>query len=211
MPCSQVSRFNHDCSPNAHACWNGRLEQETVHAIIDIATGSQISINYFREGSRAARQEHLSREFGFECGCKMCGLVGDALTQSDARQQRISELDDEILSAAEARRPKRPVLAMVKERIRLMEEEGMAPSRAKRTLVDAIQICQAHGDLKGAADWARKARKLVVLSCGEDCLEAEMHDEAIRGAAGYHAGGSAADGAEGRTQLAASLQTGLGV
>mmetsp|Transcript_40481 Transcript_40481/g.81146 ORF Transcript_40481/g.81146 Transcript_40481/m.81146 type:complete len:461 (-) Transcript_40481:342-1724(-) len=139
-----VSRFNHACSPNAYACWNGLLERETVHAIVDISQGSQISIDYFREGSRAVRQEHLKREFGFECKCTLCGLAGAALLKSDTRQQRISDLDVEILAASQAARPKRAVLRMIEERIKLISEEGLAATRAKRSMVDAVQVCQAH-------------------------------------------------------------------
>ena len=51
------------------------------------------------------------------------------------------------------------------------------------------------GDFKGAAEWARKAQKLVVLMCGQDCPEAQMHEQVIRGVRNG-AGGS---------QLAASL------
>mmetsp|Transcript_46797 Transcript_46797/g.105532 ORF Transcript_46797/g.105532 Transcript_46797/m.105532 type:complete len:100 (-) Transcript_46797:270-569(-) len=38
----------------------------------------------------------------------------------------------------------------------------------------AVQVCQARGDVKGASDWARKARKLVVISGGEHCPEADL-------------------------------------
>jgi len=184
----QAARFNHDCCPSAYACWNGQLEKETVHAIADIKRGSEITISYFREGTRLERQEHLQSAFGFECLCAMCGLTGAALEKSDVRQERIRELDEVILAASQAHRPKKEVLALVEERIHLLGEEGFAPSRAKRTMVDAIQVCQAHGDVKGASEWARKARKLVLISGGADSPELALHDEVIQTARGRSSG-----------------------
>ena len=139
---AETSRINHGCNPNAHTCWNATLQMQTVYAITPIAQGSEIVICYFREGPRAERQHHLKREFGFDCSCAMCGLTGKALQTSDARQQRIHDLDDEILRSSQAGARVKQVDRLIDERIRLMKEEGFACARAKRSMVDGVQVVQ---------------------------------------------------------------------
>ena len=155
--------------------------QMTFHALVDIKEGLEICTCYYMEGIRKQRQEHLHANFGFFCTCATCSLSGTDLVLSDQRQHKIKDLDDQILMAAQAfsRFPLRSVINLVEERIRLMKEEGFPATKAKRTMVDAIQACQVHKDTKAAAKWAKKARKLAIISGGADSPEVRMHDHVI--------------------------------
>ena len=88
-------RFNHACRPNVYQHWNERLRAMTLHAIRPIRSGEELTISYlpFGDGApRSSRQASLHGDFGFRCGCDLCELQGDALKQSDARQERIQAL-----------------------------------------------------------------------------------------------------------------------
>ena len=37
-------RINHECCPNAHIAWNGRLGRQTVYALRDIAKDEEITV-----------------------------------------------------------------------------------------------------------------------------------------------------------------------
>ena len=39
-------RLNHACTPNSHCAWNARLHKETIHALVDIERGSEITVSY---------------------------------------------------------------------------------------------------------------------------------------------------------------------
>ena len=41
-----ICRLNHSCQPNCHAEWNGALQQKTVHALVAIAGGEELTICY---------------------------------------------------------------------------------------------------------------------------------------------------------------------
>ena len=132
-------RFNHACSALAHHAWDPSKATLHVHAVQQIAEGTEITICYCKEGTRQERQEFLKGAFGFTCKCATCGLTGDALKESDARQRRIQQLDQEISVAAQVLSDPEELLELARERIALMKEEGMGEALwAEQALAQAV-------------------------------------------------------------------------
>jgi hypothetical protein len=120
---------------------------------------------------RTRRQEALTASFGFLCVCARCGLRGESLERSDARQRRISALGSRIEDAAAAaydrayddaragvaargegaRRP----LALVEERLALLDEESML-GEAWDVYARAADECRVHGDASGDRTWSQR-------------------------------------------------------
>lgn len=70
------SFYNHDCDPNAHIIWIDNADAK-LKALRDIVEGEELRICYIDASlDRNARQELLSRGFGFQCNCSRC-LHGD--------------------------------------------------------------------------------------------------------------------------------------
>lgn len=85
----EVSRVNHDCSPNSQFYLDSDLLTHYVHAVRPIAENEEVTIAYSSPLARySERQEALSKGFHFNCGCPRC-LRGEA---ADAAIQEIAEL-----------------------------------------------------------------------------------------------------------------------
>lgn len=164
----RIARINHTCLPNCHHEWNPALQMETVHALREIARGEELSICYLlpKGRTRAERQSHLARRFGFRCGCALCTLAGREAEASDARQREIGDLEplEACASAAELQR-------RVVARLQLMADEGLPKAWARPMLVSAmvqsVQDKSAAGRAASAA-LAGAASEAVRQSTGED-------------------------------------------
>jgi hypothetical protein len=68
------SRINHSCLPNIHFAYNPRLQQETFHAVRDIAAGEELTVWYNENvlSTRRQRQAELAHKWGFVCNCPVC-------------------------------------------------------------------------------------------------------------------------------------------
>ncbi|KAI1803079.1 SET domain-containing protein [Daldinia bambusicola] len=87
----EISRFNHDCRPNIHSRISN-MTQTTV-AVRNIEPGQELSISYINVMlSREERRSRL-RTWGFECACSHCSMSDNEAAASDARLQRIKELE----------------------------------------------------------------------------------------------------------------------
>ncbi|KAI0850343.1 SET domain-containing protein [Daldinia vernicosa] len=87
----EISRFNHDCRPNIHY----RISNMThiTVAARNIEPGQELSISYIELMlSREERRSRL-RKWGFECACSHCSMSNEEVATSDARLQRIEELE----------------------------------------------------------------------------------------------------------------------
>ena len=133
---------------------------------------SEVTICYYMEGTREDRQTHLKQGFGFSCVCSTCQLTGAALKESDTRQAIIKDLDDEIMQHAQ-RHAYSVAISLVEKRISLMQEEGLPAVWAKRTMSDAVQICQMSGDAAGVSYWAMRQWELAVIAGGKDSPESK--------------------------------------
>lgn len=92
----EVSRFNHDCRPNAVF----RIGEDMVHrttVIRDVAPGEELTISYLDPmGQRASRQRRAKAAWGFECTCSQCSASEAAAAASDARLQEIDALETKL-------------------------------------------------------------------------------------------------------------------
>ena len=88
-----AARLNHSCDPCATYKYNHALGMMTVHAIKNIASGTELTVSYGFEGSllRNDRQRRLRDSFGFECTCSKCSLSGAALQESERRMARLGQ------------------------------------------------------------------------------------------------------------------------
>jgi SET domain len=97
----QGSRFNSSCVPNVNNYWNERRQVIKFRALKAIAEGDELCIAYTTElKSRANRQTELWGNFGFECHCAACSLLGDELHASNHRRTTLDRLYDEIRQCA---------------------------------------------------------------------------------------------------------------
>ncbi|KAI1469302.1 SET domain-containing protein [Daldinia caldariorum] len=96
----EISRFNHDCRPNIHYRISNMTH--TTVAARDIEPGQELSISYIELIlSREERRSRL-RKWGFECTCSHCRMSDDEAAASDARLQRIEELESALENFNEA-------------------------------------------------------------------------------------------------------------
>ncbi|KAI2623100.1 SET domain-containing protein [Hypoxylon sp. NC1633] len=182
LPCGCDSRtggiylticlINHSCLPNAHNNWNGNEEYgvETIHAIKPIKAGEEITIDYSLAGPSSTRQPHLRKNFGFDCQCTVCSLPQHELESSDARRQRIQDLDDSIGDPMRMRTRPGASLADCRSLLQLSKEEygDELASSAARLYYDAFLISVSHSDRARASVFAERAYKARVICEGED-------------------------------------------
>lgn len=165
-----ICRLNHACVPNAHHEWNDELGMETVHALRPIARGEELTISYLLPAGRPRdeRQQMLSQQFGFVCGCALCGLDGAARERSDTCQRAIGTLTGEkdvVEGPAEAAR-------RLDVRLSLMEREGL-PLVWARPLLLAAMVHSARDDptdagRERAAKLHARAVEAMRISTGTD-------------------------------------------
>ena len=92
----QICRLNHACHPNAVVSWNHALGVQTLHAVVDIAKGAELTVAYWDDEAvgmvRSERLALASERYGFACRCATCRLTGAALATSDEQQRRAKVL-----------------------------------------------------------------------------------------------------------------------
>ena len=94
----EASRINHSCCPNAFCAWNGNLARLTLHALMDISAGGEVTDSYeFPSIPLAARQKRFCKVHAFECDCPACdvetesGRRGKTPLEDSSYQQGCSE------------------------------------------------------------------------------------------------------------------------
>lgn len=176
-------RFNHACRPNVYQHWNERLRAMTLHAIRPIRSGEELTISYlpFGDGApRSSRQASLHGDFGFRCGCDLCELQGDALKQSDARQERIQALGRRLQTPE----PGVSIVDLVEGRLRLLRKEGMLTTAWDTMFAASTSLKKAGKQQRAAAmEWAARAAECARVALGEDSLEFEEYAAAARASA----------------------------
>ncbi|RDW63651.1 hypothetical protein BP6252_11196 [Coleophoma cylindrospora] len=87
-----ISRFNHDCRPNAAYRFNHETMTHNVRALRDIESGEELTLTYTNPSlSRKDRQDRL-KLWGFECTCDLCMQDKWHTTESDRRIAQINSL-----------------------------------------------------------------------------------------------------------------------
>lgn len=164
-------RFNHACAPSAHVAWNSKRGQQTVHALRRIRAGEQITIAYYggdKPGHREARRAALKEQYGFDCQCQLCGLKGNALEESESRQRHIATIHASLLAFP----PSLPEL--VESLLTALTDEGSPLVWATSPMFAALLEAKQRGDVRAAADWARRGADVTKLALGTDH---RLHDK----------------------------------
>ncbi|KAK4209093.1 SET domain-containing protein 5 [Rhypophila decipiens] len=101
---TEVSRLNHDCSPNLGYYFDTATLSHKVYAVKDILPGEELSVSYVDVlHPRETRQRLLQATWHFKCVCSRCGGPhahenDDAhiLAESDSRVKQINALRREL-------------------------------------------------------------------------------------------------------------------
>ena len=176
-----ASRLNHSCAPCAHAHYNLRSHRMTLHGLIRIRAGEEVTVAYMGGvfDVREARRRELKRDFGFICCCALCSLRDEALAASEARQVRIRNLGERITDT-----PCPPeVVALCEEKLELIEAEQGFLGANWDTMVCAMKYLQATGEPTRARAWAKRAAENARRSLGEDNQEYQALEAALQHAA----------------------------
>ena len=163
---ANACRFNHSCRPNAHVAWNAKRRAQVIHALDDIALGSEISVSYLDNASGTRRTER-QEELGFACVCDICSLSGPSLAESDSRRSRIGVIFG--LLEAMVRQVDVRAVALLNERLRLMEQEEMKEDW--NTLYCAASYFELAGDRRQSRLWAARAAESARHGLGADSDE----------------------------------------
>jgi hypothetical protein len=168
-----ICRINHSCVPNCHNSWDDDAGHETIYAIRPIRAGEELTIPYHDSGLSAERRAKLKSNFNFDCDCRGCTLPPSELSESDARQRKIRELDDAIGNPMKVMNKPTESLSNCRLLLRTLETEydGHVEPHNARLYYDAFQICIAHGDQARASAFAEKAYKARVTCEGEESPE----------------------------------------
>jgi len=169
---ASACRFNHSCSPNAHVAWNAPQGHQAIHALCNIAEGAEIGVSYLDNAS-GTRRAQRHEELGFACTCSTCKLSGALLAASDQRRSRIGVIFG-VLEAA-ARSANQRTIALVSERLELMEEEELLETW--NTLFVAASFCGITGDAKQASRWAARAAESAKHGLGAESDEYAYYAE----------------------------------
>ena len=163
---ASACRFNHSCSPNAHASWNAKQGVQVIYALHDIAPGVEISVSYLDNASGMRRAQRHG-ELGFECRCATCELRGASLAQSDHRRSRTGVIFG--LLEASIRAGDRRAIGLISERLSLMAQEEVREDW--NTLYMASSYFALAGDRRQASMWAARAAERARHGLGTDSDE----------------------------------------
>ena len=98
---NEISRVNHSCRPNAAVVYNGRVERGSLRALVHIAAGDEILVDYVSGEkhtlcARPERLKQLKKHWDFECNCAACSLDGQASNIDDNRRRTARDLLKEV-------------------------------------------------------------------------------------------------------------------
>lgn len=182
-----IARMNHDCRPNAEYRYSPSHLAQYITAARDIAAGEEVAISYINPVMvRERRVGRLRKNWGFECGCKLCGLEGGRLGEADRRVERIGEVRRELEvwpeegDGEELRgRTGKAGPGMGELLVGLYEMEGLWGVVHEAYAMAALEWSGV-GDAARAERWARLALEWGVPMLGEEDEEVEE----LRGLAG---------------------------
>jgi hypothetical protein len=90
------SRINHSCIPNVHFAYNPWLEQETFHAVRDIAAGEELTVSYNLGANRTRSQRQAELDmWGFVCTCPVCEHT-ESGREKERKREQLFELEQEL-------------------------------------------------------------------------------------------------------------------
>ena len=185
-----ASRINHSCTPNALFKWNSNIQRETIHAIVDIAKGTEIEISYVPPHRDIGTRRKKMGHYGFECGCEPCKGETEEGRRSEDRRWRMTELLNSIehdakkreeakksagADGAEARDAakveegeRKVMLDRHLEMIRLLEEEMLFQKELGDQYRYAAGCYKADREKEKAVEYARMGLQNDVRCMGAD-------------------------------------------
>ncbi|KAK3688840.1 hypothetical protein B0T22DRAFT_426812 [Podospora appendiculata] len=172
----EVSRFNHDCRPNAAFHIAADRDSSLTHtttAVRAIQPGEELTISYLGAlEPRAARQLRAHHAWGFDCACAQCRLPSAAAAASDARLGEIADIETELADV----RSERVTPAMLRRLAGLYEVERLEGSVASAYTLIALNSNML-GEEEMAREFAARAVEALVIENGsgsgdEDAMRA---------------------------------------
>ncbi|KAF2804988.1 SET domain-containing protein [Mytilinidion resinicola] len=166
-----VARINHSCLPNAQGNFHSTLGRFNVHALRDIKSGEEVTLNYLPElGSLAAsRGSKLQEGYGFDCDCPACDLTtarGKAGEERRAEERkRIKEFAATVEKNAEGMDAE---LRMTKRFIKLFEAEGITGREVASMYFEVAKLNVKLGRHDEALRCAEKGLELDQYCIGFD-------------------------------------------
>ena len=89
----KASCVNHSCCPNAFPSWNLNLRRLTLHAVVDIPRGEEITVSYCTPFYPIEDRHNWLREhYGFECDCPACRLETASGQYGEQHHQKLKNL-----------------------------------------------------------------------------------------------------------------------
>ncbi|KAL1875236.1 SET domain-containing protein 5 [Diaporthe australafricana] len=159
----EISRFNHDCRPNADYYFDPETLAQHIHATRPIQIGEEISLTYMDPiRTRAKRLEKLQSVWGFKCGCALCRQRPEMAAASDARIRQIKRVRKQLenYEPGSAATPQ-----MAELMVSLYEQERLSGSIYEAYTFAAIEYNGA-GDPSTAVRYARLAIEAGLASAG---------------------------------------------
>ncbi|KAK0730195.1 hypothetical protein B0H67DRAFT_478747 [Lasiosphaeris hirsuta] len=163
-----VSKFNHDCRPNLH--YRIANITHTVIAARNITAGEELTVSYI-DGtlSQADRQSRLD-DWGFKCACAVCSAGAEGIAASDARLERIHEIEDGLEKMVAAGGAITPELGA--ELVALYEQEGLL-TYLGHAYTRAALLFSMVADEEQAVRYARQAAEAMVREHGPGAGDAK--------------------------------------
>ncbi|KAK3314188.1 hypothetical protein B0H66DRAFT_483401 [Apodospora peruviana] len=152
---TEVSRLNHDCSPNLGYYFDWMTLSHKVYAVRDIMPGEELTVGYVDVlQTRSTRHRLLQTTWHFSCTCQRCGGHSPdsdthILEESDSRVSQINQLRRELDDYSASATPEKAELLVA-----LYELEG-AHVRLYEAHYRAALEWNGVGDAAKASRYAR--------------------------------------------------------
>ncbi|KAF7190771.1 SET domain-containing protein 5 [Pseudocercospora fuligena] len=167
------SRFNHSCTANAAYHWNPHSEEEKVYSVQDIRAGEEITVNYISDEvwhlPGKERRAAIKAKFGFDCQCDRC--ANEHELESDRRRKRLGDINRAVGGGQLIITNPAKALALCREAVQLLKEEGEGAPLLEQVYYDAFQVCVCHGDLPRAKAFAALSLEAKKGWQGDDAPE----------------------------------------
>ncbi|KAK4204593.1 hypothetical protein QBC40DRAFT_336781 [Triangularia verruculosa] len=157
---ADLSRFNHDCKPNAFIYFSETTLAMTVWASRDIEPGEEISITYTTAGLPSKeRKQALENVWGFKCQCSLCTASPEVIKKSDDNRAKIKAYQASIPKLAEEGNFD-GALKQAEHMFELVEEEGLADQMSDMYEYPARLYYQV-GNLDKALEYTLKVKREI--------------------------------------------------
>ncbi|KAK0714154.1 hypothetical protein B0T26DRAFT_742532 [Lasiosphaeria miniovina] len=147
---TEVSRLNHECSPNLGYYFDSVTLSHKVYAVRDILPGEELTISYVDViQPRSVRSERLHTTWSFTCSCPRCTAEAHVVAESDDRVAHMLQLRRELDDYSASATPEKAELLVT-----LYELEGLEV-RIYEAYYRAALEWNGVGDATRAMNYAR--------------------------------------------------------